>query len=241
VTIEIDEDLDEPIYVYYELRGFYQNHRLYTASVDYSQLEGEDPSEDDIEETCSGYTTIEDMELNIDRLEALKLEKGLDEDDKANPCGLIAKSFFNDTFTLSYPDGELVEIEHDDIAWDVDEEKRFDSSDDQWIDIEDEHFMVWMRPSGVPQIRKLWGRIEKDLDEGDYTLKVFSHYFHEDIDIEKYFVLSTTNAFGGKNYGFAVLYILAGSICWCLAISLLVIYFVKRKQEGEEQRVLHLF
>ncbi|KAF4722602.1 hypothetical protein FOZ63_013956, partial [Perkinsus olseni] len=38
VEMEINEDMNAPIYVYYELTNFYQNHRRYIASRDYFQL-----------------------------------------------------------------------------------------------------------------------------------------------------------------------------------------------------------
>jgi len=34
------EDMNPPIYVYYELDNFYQNHRMYIKSKDSSQLKG---------------------------------------------------------------------------------------------------------------------------------------------------------------------------------------------------------
>jgi hypothetical protein len=34
--------------------------------------------------------------------------------------------------------------------------------------------MVWMEPSGMPIVKKLWARIEEDLPEGKYTLIVTS-------------------------------------------------------------------
>ena len=35
--------------------------------------------------------------------------------------------------------------------------------DVQWLDMTDEHFIVWMRTSGLPTFRKLWGRIDDGL------------------------------------------------------------------------------
>ena len=39
----------------------------------------------------------------------------------ANPCGLIAKTFFNDTFSFV----EDITIEEDDIAWKSDRDYKF--------------------------------------------------------------------------------------------------------------------
>ena len=32
-----------------------------------------------------------------------------------------------------------------------------------WTNTTDEHFMVWMRPAGLPNFRKLWGRLRDDI------------------------------------------------------------------------------
>jgi len=99
-------------------------------------------------------------------------------DDPAIPCGLVAKSYFNDTFRLEYePKGEPVvpiKIYEKHIAWSSDLDFKFNNikkdlpkgktfEDIQWMDMTDEHFIVWMRTAGLPNFRKLWGTIEGDL------------------------------------------------------------------------------
>lgn len=32
--------------------------------------------------------------------------------------------------------------------------------------------MVWMRTASTPNFKKLWGRIEQDLEPGTYTIKI---------------------------------------------------------------------
>lgn len=39
----------------------------------------------------------------------------------------------------------------------------------------DEHFIVWMRTSALPNFRKLWGRID-GLEKGKYLLKVKNNF-----------------------------------------------------------------
>jgi len=40
----------------------------------------------------------------------------------------------------------------------------------------DEHFIVWMRTAGLPNFRKLWGRIDDGLEPGNYKLEVSNQY-----------------------------------------------------------------
>jgi hypothetical protein len=40
LSFTFEEDADGPMYVYYELQNFYQNHRRYVSSRDAYQLEG---------------------------------------------------------------------------------------------------------------------------------------------------------------------------------------------------------
>jgi hypothetical protein len=39
-----------------------------------------------------------------------------------------------------------------------------------------EHFIVWMRTAGLPNFRKLWGKIDAKLDAGSYQLVVKNNY-----------------------------------------------------------------
>ena len=41
----------------------------------------------------------------------------LDPNAAANPCGLIAKSLFNDTFVILGPQSQLLDVSSKDIAW----------------------------------------------------------------------------------------------------------------------------
>jgi len=48
--------------------------------------------------------------------------------------------------------------------------------DIQWHDMEDEHFIVWMRTAGLPNFRKLWGKIEDGLAPGNYQIRIENNY-----------------------------------------------------------------
>jgi len=44
INITLDDDMKEPIFVYYELRNFYQNHRNYVKSRSDAQNRAKDMS-----------------------------------------------------------------------------------------------------------------------------------------------------------------------------------------------------
>ena len=72
----------------------------------------------------------------------------LEDDDPAYPCGLVAKSLFNDTFSLTPVDDSgnsngaaPITINDDNIAWESDREYKFKNLEGelmkkQWTDVE---------------------------------------------------------------------------------------------------------
>ena len=97
--------------------------------------------------------------------------------------------------------------------------------------MEDEHFIVWMRTAGLPNFRKLWGRINTGLEPGDYEVHIKNEFEVSPFQGKKYFVLSTTNALGGKNYFLAVCYIVVGTLCMLFAF-IFCIAFMRRRSGG---------
>lgn len=94
----ISQDMKQPIFVYYQLENFYQNHRRYVKSRSYKQLRGESLTVSDIETDCDPIVYYSDL---YDTQRPLDQSDSFDEDTwPANPCGLVAKSFFNDTFSF---------------------------------------------------------------------------------------------------------------------------------------------
>lgn len=157
---EMTEDIKGPIYVYYQLDNFYQNHRRYVKSRNNDQLAGNYKTAQELLTTCDPIIKVSDLwenqkypysQRNIDKSE----KKQLDPDDPAIPCGLVAKSFFNDTFQLfkKNPDGSgndtPITIKEDQIAWTSDKQYKFENlknpslggsdkwEDLQWLDMKD--------------------------------------------------------------------------------------------------------
>ena len=129
-------------------------------------------------------------------------------------------------------------IKEEGIAWSIDK-KKFKNSpnrDKQWIDVESERFMVWMRPASLPDFRKPWGIIDKDLEKGNYVLTVTNNYQVKSFDGEKYFILSTVNALGGKNYFLAILYFVVGGISLVAGILFWIGYERFNKDNEKTQK-----
>lgn len=204
-----------PIYVYYQLTNFYQNHRIFIKSFSNNQLNGEVINTTDLIDDCSPVVTMSDLGLTTSYGGQL-----LPKDAPANPCGLYPKYFFNDTFKLK---SDSLFINETAIAYQSDPYYRYktpvNSEKIQWINVTDEHFMVWMRPASGPDFRKLWGRIDSDLNEGNYTIVITNNYRADLIDSTKSLILSTKSFLGGKNSFMGTAYIIIGVFC-ILMISL---------------------
>lgn len=79
-----------------------------------------------------------------------------------------------------------------------------------------------MRVAAFPNFRKLWGRIETSLEPGDYTLTIENNFPVGSFDGSKKVVLSTANAFGGKNTFLSIAYLVVGSLCFLVFFGFLI-------------------
>ena len=239
VTLQVKNDMEKNIMVYYQLDGFYQNHRRYVKSKSDDQLNGKDISYQAMKDSqdCDPVITNEEM----GKAESIT-GTPLVNDEVAIPCGLIAKSFFNDNFkewklTDEFGDTQALNVNEKDIAWKADKELKYKNIDKsrQWIDMTDEHFIVWMRPAGLPNFRKLWGRItDRDLKAGTkIEVKIENNFDVSSFNGKKYLILSTVNAFGGKNSFLGISYIVLGGISIVLAIVFIIGYNLHSKNKSK--------
>ena len=224
-----------PVYVYYQLDNFYQNHRRYVKSRSYEQLKGTYLAVSALSD-CDPITKNSDIASTLYAVDGTTLLTG---SDPAIPCGLVAKSVFTDDYNLTNSSSVNMTINQVNIAWESDKEYKFANINSglpsgktwenvQWHNMTDEQFIVWMRTAGLPNFRKLWGKIESDLPAGNYTLGINNNYDVSSFEGKKTFVLSTTNALGGKNYFLAICYIVVGSLCIVFAIIFLIAFLRKR-------------
>lgn len=132
ITLTVPQDIKQPIYVYYQLDNFYQNHRRYVKSRSFDQLKGKDV---DISTDCDPIVKNKDIYPGV---KSFDQKTTLDPEAKAWPCGLVAKSFFNDTYTLTNKQGVKITIDPNGIAWESDKEYKFANGPDmskQWMDV----------------------------------------------------------------------------------------------------------
>lgn len=287
VDVTVPKDMLPPIWVYYQLDGFHQNHRRYVKSRDDRQLEAVQPAKVTEQElqACQPLVTGESGR-------------------PLYPCGLVARSVFNDSFALVFKGPEEGEqwkkLEVDSsartIAWaaDVDSgkfanynptqasdgtDKTYQELVDMWIlrrfppvacvqtELSDEkrykpayvtqkdgrtacrgyntkeascdftdikgnpiqcdeivpvpdwgvrsgHLMVWMRVAGLPNFRKLWGKVDQRLAAGT-KLKIYvaSNFPVKGFHGTKSVVVSTSSPLGGRNDFLGWGYMVVGICC----------------------------
>ncbi|KAF0699385.1 Aste57867_10046 [Aphanomyces stellatus] len=278
LKFKLDRDMNAPIFIYYQLDNFYQNHRRYVASRSDDQLRGNQPT---------SLTDCDPMQQSADntvRYTDFRDSVGTNGTWNLVPCGLIANSLFNDIFWLNsvrtptggyygqsdtYP-GTTTSVvnlmSQSGIAWKSDIDSKFNNNnaanrqanemylwqnpnyrfiipsgpnvppvanvtawttttDTNW-GVKSEHFIVWMRTAGLPNFRKLYGRIDTNLPAGT-TLEflVSSNFVVSAFEGKKSLVLSTTSWFGGRNPFLGVAYITVGALCMVLSI----LFFAKHK------------
>ena len=219
MSLSIPETMKKPIYIYYQINDLRQNHRFYMDNKSNKQLKGEEVSKEDLEKSndCDGALYNKDFDfLDPDKYP---------EDEVAFPCGLIAKSFFRDNFTLWQMSGKEINVTTEEIA---NKKDRNDLSnvglkDSQWLDVTDEHFIIWKRIAPFENPRKLWGKIEgDDISSGSSVIvTIDDKNYHS---FEKYIILSTRNVFGGKSSFLGILYIVFGAVCLISAVIFINVY-----------------
>ncbi|KAF8626175.1 hypothetical protein AX15_005062 [Amanita polypyramis BW_CC] len=89
IEFDIPADMGPTVLLYYKLTNFYQNHRRYVKSLDANQLKGQTRNQHDLNKSDCKPLGSRDGKVIY-------------------PCGLIANSIFNDTFSnpvLQNPSG----------------------------------------------------------------------------------------------------------------------------------------
>ena len=85
-----------------------------------------------------------------------------------------------------------------------------------------------MRTAALPTFRKLYGKIEHDLEVNDVINVTLQNRYNTYLfSGKKTLVLSTTSWLGGKNDFLGIAYLTVGGLCFFLAMLFTLIYLMK--------------
>jgi len=261
ITFNIDDDFKAPVFMYYRLTNFYQNHRRYVKSYDANQLKGDKIlSASGLATSCSPLNAPS----NFTYSDGTKLSA----DAQYYPCGLIANSMFTDTISnlTSTADNSVYPFSQTGIAWPSDSVKfqktkwtespadiktnlvpplRWQAAfPDLWkngynaTNIPDigswEPFQVWMRTAGLPNFRKLYGRNDAGLlKKGEYRITIVNTFDVNSFGGTKSVVISTISIIGGKNPFLGLAYMTVGALCILLGVVFLARHMIKPRKLGD--------
>lgn len=189
----------KPLFLYLEISDFYQSHFFYSKSVSINQLNGK-------------ATT------SINSCKPLKYTNGK----IIYPCGLIANTFNQDTFTV-LKGTTLVPLNVKDISWMSVQERVKDTSytldqisaPPMWRPYEsvpqlgsNRRFANWMVPASFSHFRKLYGKFDEGLGAGEYTMGIESDFPYGNKSV----VLTESSWAGVRNYFLTVVMIISGVV-----------------------------
>eukprot|EP01066_Platyproteum_vivax_P001572 Platyproteum_vivax@DN12018_c0_g1_i1.p1 len=217
-----------PLFFYYQLSNFFQNHRQYVNSVSERQLAGVDISSETVMEECDPITK--------DALNRVYF-----------PCGIAARSVFDDTYVLSDSRGFILKMDSsvEAIAWPEDKSRyrhRNDLDPDSvhdWLDrhvfplgVETSHFIVWMRISPLPIFRKLWGKITGPSEiHLPIRIDVVNRFNTTSWEGKKAVAMAAPTWLGGRNLWLGVSFLVVGSLLLLAGFGVTVFYIVQTRAQ----------
>ena len=186
VQFRVRKQFKQPVYVYYELTEFYQNHYIFHHSVDYSQMAG-DYVEDSL--SCNTKTYNENGDILA-------------------PCGLRAFYTWRDEYTFQndWSVSPASTWEHEKYHLYKQLNSKYDDSQ-KWLknvsgysdDILTDKFEIWMRTSPQAHFTKLYSIIYNNIDPGLHNVSIRMLYPKSYYSKERYIVFMHQSSAGGRN------------------------------------------
>lgn len=205
VTIKLTEMVPANSILFLRLIGFRQSNRKIINSWSHEQMSGSTLRGASETKPCEPDVTNRDMEKywSVDGTK-------LDPNAVSYPCGLLAKYFPQDTFeffqlTSATPAasdlGSKVPISTESISWEGLQGNKFRSVNKsrEWVSIDNEQFINWMRPNTFHHVHKSWGRFLRDTPPGTYTVRIYNDLNPEVFSGQKVFGIAVLSPLGGSN------------------------------------------
>lgn len=221
-SLELPADLEPPIQVYYEVKPFWQNYFSYMSSVVHPQLHGHMAPEE-ASRRCS------------------KESRWTASGEEIFPCGLIATSVFNDTFEIQDvpidTESEQMPVwrnfqnppeylKKPNISWLY---ERYPTTTSRELGVQSKRFIAWMLPNFLNRASKPYGVISTPLKKGQIV----------DLKINSRFPVAASGAWktvlltrGTQNYVLAVVLLVSGGLCFCLACAVWSIHLFCARELG---------
>ncbi|CAO3644477.1 unnamed protein product [Cunninghamella blakesleeana] len=247
IDFSVPTTIQGPVYMFYRIKDFYQNHNRYIKSLDAGQLLG----------TASDASTVSS---NCDPFAINSADQKI-----IFPCGLVANSLFNDTFsnlTLinngnNGPVDQVVtyNLTRKGLIWSTEYEKygRTQYAIDQIVpppnwasrypggqytneypppDLSTgmENLKVWMILAALPDFRKIWGKNDEPLSAGRWRILIDSNFNTTIFGGEKWLVISNSSPLGSRNFYLGLTYIGVGGFCFLLGIIFTLIHCIKPRK-----------
>ncbi|RMZ80311.1 hypothetical protein DV738_g2888, partial [Chaetothyriales sp. CBS 135597] len=245
LQFDIPNNIGPPVYLYYRLTSFYQNHRRYVKSLDTDQLKGNFISNSSISSSACNPLRTNGSDFAY------------------YPCGLIANSIFNDTFFSpqyvnqgGQADSSQYTMTNKSIAWSSDADlygktsykwnqvapppnwaERFPNgyTEETFPDLSEyEELHVWMRTAGLPKFSKLALRNDDDvMKAGTYTMDIYDYFPVQLYGGTKSILISTRTVMGGKNSFLGIAYVVIGGLCIVLGVIFTAAHLIRPRKLGD--------
>lgn len=244
VQFTLPVDLSPPLYMYYKLTRFYQNHRKYVESYDAGQLAGKAVPPQSLSTNCAPLSKRHNKAIY--------------------PCGLILNSLFNDTFSnpillnaKSSSNNETYEMSQNDISWSSDINHRFKKTQYNASDVipppnwakmfpqgyndtnmpdlsQWQHLQNWMRTAALPTFFKLYAKnTTAIMSSGTYEVQIGLNYPVTIFGGTKSLVITTNSILGGRNMSLGIIYFIVAVLCLVCGIVFFLQYLIKPRRIGE--------